>query len=116
MERNIESLLLDLGINYHLYGNTKNKKIFRSVATIQQGKEEDLCYCSFDGEEAFSIISKSNAGIILCKGSLEQYVEQNYSSHFLTERQQLIFVDNPRAVFIKILKKLLSCLEFNTKD
>jgi UDP-3-O-[3-hydroxymyristoyl] glucosamine N-acyltransferase len=63
MEKNIESILLELGIDYHLSGNIK--KTFRNVATIEQGKEEDLCYCSFDGEEALSLISKSNAGIIL---------------------------------------------------
>jgi UDP-3-O-[3-hydroxymyristoyl] glucosamine N-acyltransferase len=107
MERNIESLLSDLGFNYHLNGNTKNKKIFRSVATIQQGKEEDLCYCAFDGEEAVSMVSKSNAGIILCKNSLKEFIDQNYqSSFFLIKKQQLIFVDNPRATFIKIINKI----------
>ena len=66
MESNVESVLSDLGINYLFYGNNAGKKkTFRRVATIQQGKEDDLCYCSFDGEEAVSIISNSNAGIIL---------------------------------------------------
>jgi UDP-3-O-[3-hydroxymyristoyl] glucosamine N-acyltransferase len=78
VERNIESILSELGINYHFYGNTHNKKTFRNVATIQQGKEDDLCYCSFDGEEAVSIISKSNAGIILCKNSLKEFLDQYY--------------------------------------
>jgi UDP-3-O-[3-hydroxymyristoyl] glucosamine N-acyltransferase len=106
VERNIESILSDLGINYHFYGDTKKKETFRNIATIQQGKEEDLCYCSFDGEEAISIISKSNAEIILCKETLEQHIDQNYRSHFLTKNQQLIFVDNPRAAFIKIINKI----------
>jgi hypothetical protein len=63
-----------------IYGNTHNKKTFRNVTTIQQGREEDLCYCSFDGEEAISLISRCNAGIILCKKSLKevQYVLQHY--------------------------------------
>jgi hypothetical protein len=75
-------VLSDLGISYHFYGNTGDKKkIFRSVATIQQGKEDDLCYCSFDGEEAVSIISKSNAGIILCKNSLKEFLDQYYQTH-----------------------------------
>lgn len=62
MESNIDSVLSDLGIRYHFYGNTadKKKKTLRSLATKQQGKEDDLCYCSFDCEEAVSIISKSN--------------------------------------------------------
>jgi hypothetical protein len=80
MERNIESILSELGIDYHFYVNTHNKKTFRNVTTIQQGREEDLCYCSFDGEEAISLISRCNAGIILCKKSLKevQYVLQHY--------------------------------------
>jgi hypothetical protein len=46
MESNIDSVLSDFGIRYHFYGNTadKKKKIFRSLAIIQQGKEDDLCY------------------------------------------------------------------------
>ena len=78
MEFNIESVLSDLGISYLFYGNTARKKTFKRVATIQQGKENDLCYCSFDGEEAISIISKSNAGIILCKNSLKESLDQYY--------------------------------------
>lgn len=51
------NLLSDLGSSYLFYGNTTDKKkTFRSVAIIQQGKEDDLCYCSFDSEEAVSII------------------------------------------------------------
>src|SRR5918999_1811501 len=123
MERNIESILSDLGFDYRL--NDENiKKTFRSVATIQQGIEEDLCYCSFEGEEAVSLISKSHAGIILCKNSVESFMDQYYQratedkeqqQHLVLEQQQkqkeqqhqqLIFVDNPRAVFIKIINKI----------
>jgi UDP-3-O-[3-hydroxymyristoyl] glucosamine N-acyltransferase len=78
MERNIESILSELGFDYQFYGNIRKNKTFRNVATIQQGKEEDLCYCSFEGDEAISLISKSNAGIILCKRSLEAFIDQYY--------------------------------------
>ena len=104
MEKSIESILFELGIDYRLYGNFK--KTFRNVATIEQGKEEDLCYCSFDGEEALSLISKSNAGIILCKGSLEKAIAQNYQFSDPSKKRQLIFVENPRAAFIKIINKI----------
>jgi UDP-3-O-[3-hydroxymyristoyl] glucosamine N-acyltransferase len=123
MERDIESVLSDLGINYEFYGNAidkenkdeteKETKTFRSVATIQQGKKQDLCYCSFDGEEAISTISKSNAGIILCKTSLKEFIDQNYGSFYLSSNfsmkgQQLVFVDNPRVAFIKIINKIFN--------
>ena len=108
MERNIESILSELGIDYHFYENTHNKKTFRKVATIQQGKEDDLCYCSFDGEEAVSIISKSNAGIILCKNSLKEFLDHYYQvpKNNTQLRHQIILVDNPRAAFIKIINKI----------
>lgn len=107
MERNIESILSELGIDYHFYRNTKNKKTFRNVTTIQQGKEEDLCYCSFDGEEAISLISKSNAGIILCKRSLEDSINQGQNKQLqLSSRQQIILVNNPRAAFIGVINKI----------
>ena len=104
MEKNIESILLELGIDFRLCGNIK--KTFRNVATIQQGKDGDLCYCSFEGEEALSLISKSNADIILCGEGLEKAIAQNYQSSNLSKKQQFIFVNNPRAAFIKIINKL----------
>ena len=107
MDIDIESILSELGINYRLNGNIK--KTFRNVTTIQQGKEEDLCYCSFDDEDAISLISDSNAGIILCKTSLEAFIDRyslGYAKLLLHPYQQLIFVDNPRAAFIKIINKI----------
>ena len=101
-------MLIELGIDYRC-GNIKSKNLFRNVATIQQGKEGDLCYCSFDGEEAVSLISKSSAGIILCKTNLEGFTDRCSSmtdAKLLHPSQQLIFVDNPRAAFIKIINKI----------
>ena len=108
MKWNIESMLIELGIDYRC-GNIKSKNLFRNVATIQQGKEGDLCYCSFDGEEAVSLISKSSAGIILCKTNLEGFTDRCSSmtdAKLLHPSQQLIFVDNPRGAFIKIINKI----------
>jgi UDP-3-O-[3-hydroxymyristoyl] glucosamine N-acyltransferase len=88
-----------------IYGNTHNKKTFRNVTTIQQGREEDLCYCSFDGEEAVSLISRCNAGIILCKKRLKVNQGQNQQLQ-PSHKQQIILVDNPRAAFIKVINKI----------
>ena len=109
MEWNIESILSDLGIDFQFYRNTKDKKTFRNVKTIQQGGEEDLCYCSFDGEEAISLISQSSAGIILCKRSLEEFIDQHYlekKNDAQVQRCSIIMIDNPRAAFIKIINKI----------
>src|SRR5215210_1228538 len=110
MEGNIESTLSELGIDYQFYRNIKNKTIFRNIKPIQQAKEEDLSYCSFDDDEAVSLISKSSAGIILCKkgveGFIDQYGQRLRDLYLKHEYQQLVFVDNPRAVFIKIVNKI----------
>jgi UDP-3-O-[3-hydroxymyristoyl] glucosamine N-acyltransferase len=110
MESNIDSVLSDLGISYHFYGSAgdKKKNTFRRVATIQQGKEDDLCYCSLDGEKALSIISKSNAGIILCKNSLKEFLDQYYQVRKNSAQHQIVLVDNPRAAFIKIINKIFN--------
>src|SRR5918992_3972294 len=112
MEYNIESVLSDLGISYTFYGNggDNKKKTFRRVATIQQGKVDDLCYCTFEGEEAVSIISKSNAGIILCKNSLKEFLDQYYQirKNNAQLKHQIILVDNPRAAFIKIINNIFN--------
>ena len=112
MEINVESVLSDLGIGYLFYGNTahKKKKTFRRVATIQQGKEDDLCYCSFDGEEAVSTISKSNASIILCKNTLKEFLDQYHQvrKNHAQDKHQIVLVDNPRAAFIKIINKIFN--------
>jgi hypothetical protein len=76
---NIEYVLSHLGLDYRLKdGNIKKKTLFKNVSTIQQAKEEDLCYCSFEDEEAVSLISKSHGGIILCKNSVESFIDQYY--------------------------------------
>ena len=111
MEKNVESVLSELGIIYTFYGNIEDKKkTFRRVATIQQGKEDDLCYCSFDGQEAVSVISKSNAGIILCKNSLKEILDQYYQIRKKDAqlKHQIILVDNPRAAFIKIINNIFN--------
>ena len=109
MEWNIESILSDLGIDFQFYRNTQNKKTFRNVKAIQQGKQEDLCYCSFDGEEAISLISQCRAGIILCKRSLEEFIDHYYlgqKNNAQVQRCSIILVDNPRSAFIKIINKI----------
>src|SRR5918997_40059 len=108
MDISIESILSEIGIDYRLVGNIK--KTFRSIATIQQGKEDDLCYCSFDGEEAVSRISKSRAGIILCKNSLKEFLDQYYQirKNNTQYKHQIVLVDNPRAAFIKIINKIFN--------
>jgi hypothetical protein len=61
-------------------------------------KSDDLSYCVYGGEERISPNMESNAGIILCKYNMRNII----SSRSLDK--QLIFVNNPRLAFIRIVK------------
>ena len=50
-------------------------------------------------------ISQSNAGVILCKKSMEGLVYPNHK-----EGQLLIFVDNPRLEFTRLAKRITHAL------
>ena len=50
-------------------------------------------------------ISQSNAGVILCKKSMEGLVYPNHK-----EGQLLIFVDNPRLEFTRLARRITHAL------
>jgi UDP-3-O-[3-hydroxymyristoyl] glucosamine N-acyltransferase len=60
---------------------------------------QDLTFCSWDGEKGTSAVSKSRAGMILCKRSLRGVVAANPTS-------QLVFLDNPRLAFVHFVNKI----------
>lgn len=65
----------------------------RGISPIHQAGEDDLSFCAWEGEKATSAISRSKAGIILCKKSLQGVVTHSPNT-------QLIFLDNPRLTFV----------------
>ncbi|MDN5845642.1 MAG: hypothetical protein L0H53_05135 [Candidatus Nitrosocosmicus sp.] len=77
-------------------------KIARSigdVASIQNGTTNDISFCAFDDYRGILSISRSNAGVILCKKTRGLvYPNKKYA-------QVLIFVHNPRLEFTRIAKK-----------
>lgn len=97
MEWDIQLLLSNLGTNNHPEG--PNRKI-QSVCSIKEASENDLSFCYYHGEKGASIISKSNAGVILCKNSLEGMI------HPKRDKQQLFFVANPRHLFVKLMTEI----------
>ena len=55
------------------------------------------------------MISQSSAGIILCKRSLEEFIDQHYlekKNDAQVQRCSIIMIDNPRGAFIKIINKI----------
>jgi UDP-3-O-[3-hydroxymyristoyl] glucosamine N-acyltransferase len=96
MEYDIDSLLLNLGNNN--YTSQGIKKKVKGYAPITEATENDISFCWYDGERALSLISNSNAGVILCKKSLEGHISK------LPLQKQILFVDDPRLAFIQVIE------------
>jgi hypothetical protein len=77
--------------------NIKTKKRLK-VFLLLEMKSDDLSFCVGSGEEWISPIMESSAGIILCKYNMRNII----SSKSLDK--QLVFVNNPRLAFIRIVK------------
>jgi UDP-3-O-[3-hydroxymyristoyl] glucosamine N-acyltransferase len=95
MRDNIESILESLEFPYSAVGEPQK---FEAVSSITEASERDLSFCYYEGEKATSLINKSKAAIIICKKSLEETVRPHPD-----RKQQLIFVENPRFVIVKVI-------------
>src|ERR1051325_3739225 len=71
------------------------------AASITEASENQLSFCYYEKEKAAPLISKSNAGVILCKKDLEGFVHPRPA-----RKQQFIFVDNPRLAFVRITNQI----------
>jgi UDP-3-O-[3-hydroxymyristoyl] glucosamine N-acyltransferase LpxD len=96
--RDIESILLELEVDYQTRGLRENFKNIRNIAALDEAKSTDLTFSSLSSETDSSRISKSNAGIILCDKSHSMSLSPK-------QNQLLVFVDNPRLVFIHVINR-----------
>lgn len=71
----------------------------KGVSSIHQASAEDLAFCWWEGEKGAAAISRSQAGIILCKKSLSGIAMPNPDS-------QLVFLNNPRLVFVHFVNRV----------
>jgi UDP-3-O-[3-hydroxymyristoyl] glucosamine N-acyltransferase len=94
LEYSCKSILDNLEISYISEGPERKVK---AVSAINEARERDLTWCYYEKEKGVSLISQSNAGIILCAKSLLGRV------HPKDSRRQLFFLDNPRYAFVKIM-------------
>jgi len=94
----IKSILTGLKLSYKVEGNSKKR--IRGVSSLKSATQDDLSFCSDDGKEAVKSISQSSAGVILCKKNLSGLVRPKRGA-------QLIFIDNPRYVFVNVVNKTL---------
>jgi UDP-3-O-[3-hydroxymyristoyl] glucosamine N-acyltransferase len=93
MKWHVDSILDSLGIPFEILGDTNPIKDAHSLDTAGQ---DDLAFCSSTGTTALADIMNSHAGMILCKKELRGTIHQ-------TGKSCIIFVDNPRLAFVKIL-------------
>jgi len=100
----IESLVQVFDSSYTTSGY--KIKTIKGIAPLDKGTYTDLSFCSSDGHVGLSAIYGSNSGIILCKKSVEGLIHPKNKN-----KQAFIFVDNPRLIFIKIIKKMKNTQE-----
>ncbi|MGN6349551.1 MAG: LpxD N-terminal domain-containing protein [Candidatus Nitrosocosmicus sp.] len=95
MEINVKKELWDLEIDFEY----KGRDIFITKYTsITEATKSDATFCYYEDTKAIESISMSNAGVILCKKDLIDKIDPK-------DGQQLLFVDNPRLAFVRLLKK-----------
>jgi UDP-3-O-[3-hydroxymyristoyl] glucosamine N-acyltransferase len=96
-EIDVIKFLTDMGLEFLIEGETTKK--VRGVASIGEATAADLAFCSMEGEQALKVIAESNAGAIMCKKQLK-------GALFPKSGSQLIFLDNPRLVFVRVANHL----------
>ena len=97
----VESLLYHItDSNYTIQGTLKSKSI-RNVASLHAGTPDDVTFCSSEEYKGILSISQSNAGVILCKKSMQGHVYPNHK-----DGQLLVFVDNPRLEFTRLAEQI----------
>lgn len=102
MEWDVESMLLDIGIEYNSFG--PRKKI-TGISSLKEAAQNDLSFCWYEGDRALSLIAESKAGVILCKRSIEEDLRHQKKEQ---EKLQLIFLDNPRMAFVQLTNQIIS--------
>ncbi len=91
-----EEIVTRFDANYLVNGDGRSVTGARS---LENAGEDDLAFCSWEGEKGKKLIAESNAGIILCPLSLQNTVLPK-------GKTQLVFVENPRRVFVKFIKSI----------
>jgi UDP-3-O-[3-hydroxymyristoyl] glucosamine N-acyltransferase len=100
---NVDSLLKELDIDYS-YEKSENQDVpitVNGIAPINNAYPQDLAFCSSEGDEAVMSISRSGAGVIFCKKSVELFLSPMQKKK---QQQCLIFLENPRLTVMRIIK------------
>src|SRR3954447_26884199 len=85
------------GIDFEPEGS--NNKV-HGFSSIDRATDNDLAFCWYVGEKGAAYISRSNAGVIICKKEMRGVVHPNNG-------QLLVFTDNPRLTFVRASKEMM---------
>ena len=99
----IESILDDVGEAHTVVGETP-ERTFKDVESINYATADQISFCPSVGVEASNTISRTNAGVVLCKKEIEAFMSANK----MKPNQVLIFVDNPSLASIHIMRRIYS--------
>jgi UDP-3-O-[3-hydroxymyristoyl] glucosamine N-acyltransferase len=100
----VESILRYLNDSDYVVEGQQSKIKYKSVtdvSSLNSATGSDISFCSADEYKGLLSISRSNAGVILCKKSMEGQIYPNKNKD-----QHLIFVDNPRLEFTRLAKEI----------
>jgi UDP-3-O-[3-hydroxymyristoyl] glucosamine N-acyltransferase len=89
-------VLAKLGVDFQAEGGSEK---VQGAAPIMEATEGDLAFCWYGGEKGAFYIRKSKAGVILCRSEIQGIVHPR-------GRQLLIFTDNPRLAFVRVLNEM----------
>lgn len=95
MPIDVKQELNNLGYSFESEGGDVHVTKFSSIT---EAGSTDISFCYYEGDKATNSISKSNAGIILCKESMIGKISPRYG-------QQFYFLNNPRLAFVQLFQK-----------
>ncbi len=95
MSIEIKQELNHLGYSFESEGREAHVTKFSSIT---EAGSADISFCYYEGDKAINYISKSNAGIVLCKKSMIGKINPKNG-------QQFYFLENPRLAFVQLFQK-----------
>src|SRR5215208_3232245 len=99
----VVSVLSNFAVDFESEGS-RNVRV-HGASSVDEASENDLAFCWYTGQKGVSLITNSKAGVILCKTEMRSLVHPN-------SNQLLIFTDNPRLTFVRVVKERIWLLHW----
>ncbi|MCI0564476.1 MAG: hypothetical protein MN733_38890, partial [Nitrososphaera sp.] len=97
-EWDTEAMLSSLGIAFESEG--RSARTVLGAASIDRARENEITFCNYTGALGISYVARTKAGVILCNSRMKGSVHPQNNS------QLIIFTENPRLAFVRILNEM----------